>query len=54
MSDEHPLGWKSPGRYVREADDLDEAEVHRKAIEEYGRQSQEQRESQNRHDENAC
>ncbi len=43
MDDEHPLGWSSPGRYVRETDDLDEQELKRKAIEEYEKQSKEQR-----------
>ena len=43
MDDEHPLGWSSPGRYVRETDDLDEQELQRKAIEEYEKQSKEQR-----------
>jgi benzoyl-CoA reductase/2-hydroxyglutaryl-CoA dehydratase subunit BcrC/BadD/HgdB len=43
MTDEHPLGWKSPGRYVRESDDMDEAEMHQRAVEEYGKQSTEQR-----------
>ena len=43
MDDEHPLGWSSPGRYVRETDDLDEQELQRKAIAEYEKQSKEQR-----------
>ncbi len=43
MTDEHPLGWRSPGRYVRESDDLDDQEMHQRAVEEYGRQSREQR-----------
>ena len=43
MDDKHPLGWSSPGRYVRETDDLDEQELQRKALEEYEKQSKEQR-----------
>jgi benzoyl-CoA reductase/2-hydroxyglutaryl-CoA dehydratase subunit BcrC/BadD/HgdB len=43
MDDKHPLGWSSPGRYVRETDDLDEQELQRKALEEYDKQSKEQR-----------
>ena len=44
MTEEHPLGWKSPGRYVRETDDVDAKEMHQRAVEEYERQSTEQRE----------
>ena len=44
MTEEHPLGWKSPGRYVREQDDMDEREMRKRAREEYERQSREQRE----------
>ena len=43
MTDEHPLGWRSPGRYVRETDDVDKQEMHHRAVEEYERQSTEQR-----------
>jgi benzoyl-CoA reductase/2-hydroxyglutaryl-CoA dehydratase subunit BcrC/BadD/HgdB len=44
MSDEHPLGWSSPGRYVRESDDMDEQELRDRARKEYEKQSTEQRE----------
>jgi benzoyl-CoA reductase/2-hydroxyglutaryl-CoA dehydratase subunit BcrC/BadD/HgdB len=44
MTDEHPLGWKSPGRYSRETDDVDEREVHQRAVDEYQKQTTEQRE----------
>ena len=43
MTEEHPLGWRSPGRYVREQDDMDEKEMKQRAREEYGKQSKEQR-----------
>jgi benzoyl-CoA reductase/2-hydroxyglutaryl-CoA dehydratase subunit BcrC/BadD/HgdB len=43
MTDEHPLGWSSPGRYVREADDVDDEELRQRAREEYEKQSTEQR-----------
>jgi benzoyl-CoA reductase/2-hydroxyglutaryl-CoA dehydratase subunit BcrC/BadD/HgdB len=43
MSDDHPLGWKSPGRYVREQDDVDEAELKERTREAYAKQSEEQR-----------